>query len=169
MTGVPPKIHTTLKMTPEAIVDSAITNGISVIAIADHHKFGKSKTAISYTKDKAILVIPAIELSTNEGHLLVYTETIDQIDAMAGKLEFSADRKACKSTMKQAIDCVALHGGFAIAAHINKGKGFDKAIVDYGDPKKDVLEHPELLGIEVSDKEELSMVVCVQRGQFNFL
>lgn len=144
-------------MTPQAIVDSAITNGISIIAIADHHKTGNSKTAIAYAKGKNVLVLPAVELSTNEGHLVVYAETIERIEAIVSNLEFSADRKSCKSTMKQAIDRVVTQGGFAIAAHINTEKGFERVISGYGDPKRDILEHPGLLGIEVSVKEELSM------------
>ena len=122
-------------MTPEAIVDSAIKNGISIIAIADHHKSGNSKTAIAYAVGKEILVLPAVELSTNEGHIVVYAEKIEQIETLLGKLEFSDDKKSCKCTMKQAIDTAIQYGGFAIAAHINKDKGFEKAITGYGDPK----------------------------------
>lgn len=144
-------------LAPEAIVDSALAAGIKVIAIADHHKGANSRVAVDYSTDKDILVIPAVEFSTNEGHVLVYAETNDQIDSILAVHEFSADKKSCQATMKQVIDTAVKYGGFAIAAHINNEKGFDNAIVGYGDPKRAVLLHEGLLGLEVSKKDELAM------------
>src|SRR5262249_2485440 len=63
-------------MTPENIVDAAITERLHVIAIADHNAIGNVRRAVQHSNGKAnILVVPAVELSTMQGHLLVYFET----------------------------------------------------------------------------------------------
>jgi predicted metal-dependent phosphoesterase TrpH len=51
-------------MTPEAIVDTAIEKGLKIISITDHNEIQNSRIAINYSKDKDILVIPGIEVST---------------------------------------------------------------------------------------------------------
>lgn len=140
-------------LTPETIVDSAIDNGIKVIAITDHQKIGNSKLAVEYAASKDILVIPGVELSTNEGHLLVYAPTIDKLQRIIGRLEFSDDFKSCRCTIKTAGDLTVEQGGFAIVAHIDNDSGFENAIVGYGDPKIQILKHSGILGIEVSSKD----------------
>ena len=144
------------QMTPEAIVEKALEKGISVIAIADHQKIANSKKAIDYAKGKEILVIPAVELSTNEGHIVIYAPTIDKLQRIVGQLEFDEDYKTCRSTIKAAVDKAVQHEGFAIAAHIDNDSGFEAAVNGYGDPKIQIIQHPGLLGFEVSKKESIT-------------
>ena len=66
-------------MTPEKIIDEALKEGISIISITDHNEIGSIPAALSYAQGKNILVIPGVELSTSQGHLLVYFETYEKI------------------------------------------------------------------------------------------
>lgn len=61
-------------MTPENIVDSAVNQGIQIIALTDHNSNQNVQRAIDYAKkysDK-ILVLGGAEIRTAHGHLLVY-------------------------------------------------------------------------------------------------
>ena len=144
-------------MTPQNIVDTAISKGLSLISITDHNTTSNVKNAIDYAKDKDILVIPGVELSTNEGHVLIYAENLSKLEAIVGAHKYSEDRKSCLSTMKQCIDAASEYGGFAIAAHIDKDKdkGFERSINGYGEPKLTALKHNDLLAFEISDKAAL--------------
>ena len=70
---------TDVSNTPQAIVDTAIEKGLKVISITDHNQYLNSQIAVQYAKGKDILVIPGIEVSTTQGHLLLYFETIDTL------------------------------------------------------------------------------------------
>ena len=62
-------------MTPEAIVDSAVKQELSVIAITDHNSNKNVQQAISYTHEHfagQLLVLAGVEVTTAHGHLLVY-------------------------------------------------------------------------------------------------
>src|SRR5262245_38924858 len=62
-------------MTPAAIVDLAINENLQVIAITDHNVIGNVRAALAHSERKDILVIPGVELSTPNGHLLLYFPT----------------------------------------------------------------------------------------------
>lgn len=51
-------------MSPSELIDRAIQNGLSYIAITDHDTVSGLDEAIEYAKDKPITVIPGVELST---------------------------------------------------------------------------------------------------------
>src|ERR1700709_1239163 len=64
-----------ITMTPEAIVDSAVKQGLSVIAITDHNSNKNVDLAIARAHEKyagQILVLPGVEVTTAHGHLLAY-------------------------------------------------------------------------------------------------
>ncbi|MCZ7655747.1 MAG: PHP domain-containing protein [Rhodocyclaceae bacterium] len=71
-------------MTPKAIVDSALKQGLSVIAITDHNSDANVAEAVSYatTYSGQTLVIPGVEVTTAHGHLLAYFAP-DKVDALS--------------------------------------------------------------------------------------
>src|SRR5687768_13495175 len=80
-------------MTPENIIDAAIADRLHVISIADHNAVGNIRRAVQHSQGKGnILVVPGVELSTLQGHLLVYFETPDQLEDFYGKLTIAADK-----------------------------------------------------------------------------
>ena len=56
---------------PEELIDLAISKNIKAIAITDHDTVEGLETAVNYSKDKDILVIPGIELevTTQRGQM----------------------------------------------------------------------------------------------------
>lgn len=80
----------------EDIIKIAESREIDIIAISDHNTVDGSKAAQKLTKDKEIFVMPSIEISALEGHIIGYgcqenikrdlsaTETIDLIHEQGG-------------------------------------------------------------------------------------
>ncbi len=61
-------IHTTFSdgsFTPEEIIDKSLELNLKYIAITDHDTIDGLERAINYSKDKAITLIPGIEISIN--------------------------------------------------------------------------------------------------------
>lgn len=82
---------TDISNTPQAIVDTAIEKGLKVISITDHNQYLNSMFAVQYSKGKDILVVPGIEVSTTQGHLLLYFETIEKLQKFYSGLSFNQD------------------------------------------------------------------------------
>ena len=60
--------HTTFsdgEYTPEELIDIAIKNNITALAITDHDTVDGVKSALKYAENKNILIVPGIEFDTN--------------------------------------------------------------------------------------------------------
>lgn len=141
------------QMTPKNIIDQAIEEGISIISITDHNEIGNIPDALDYSKDKDILVIPGVELSTSQGHLLVYFETYEKIRSFIGELNISEDKKQCDTTITGALEIAKKYDGFGIAAHIDISNGFENYTPGYSPFKEAILKHELLYGFEISRKD----------------
>lgn len=139
--------------TPQKIVDTAVALGFEVISITDHNSVANVEAAIQYAEGKNILVVPGVELSTSQGHLLLYAPVVSDLSRIIARLDFSGDM--CTNTIAQCLDEVKEVGGFGIAAHIDKQKGFEQKLSGYGEDKKQLFLHHELLGIEFCDSSKL--------------
>ena len=65
-----------MTMTPQAIVDSAAKQGLSVIAITDHNSNKNVEPAIAHAQEHyagKVLVVPGVEVTTAHGHMLAST------------------------------------------------------------------------------------------------
>ena len=61
-------------LTVEAIIDAAVAAQVSIIAITDHNTDQNVAAALHYAqKYPTVLVLPGVEVSTPQGHLLVAT------------------------------------------------------------------------------------------------
>lgn len=143
-------------MTPENIVDTAVSKGLSIISITDHNEILNVKRAVKHAEGKSILVIPAIEVSTTQGHLLVYFETFNDLQNFRGKLNISEDRERCSQGIVDCLNIAKVHNGIGILAHIDLSSGFEMTIGRFGPPIEDVIKHPNLLGIEISKKSSIN-------------
>lgn len=139
-------------MTPDKIIDEAIKENISVISITDHNEIGNIPAALEYVAGKNILVVPGVELSTSQGHFLVYFETYEKIRSFIGELTISEDKKQCDTTITGALDIAKKYGGFGIAAHIDIDAGFEHYTPGYTPFKEAILKHELLYGLEISNK-----------------
>src|SRR6266849_4714203 len=66
-------------MTADGIVKTAARERMSIIAITDHNEVDNIAAAIQASQGTSVLVIPGVELSTPQGHLLCYLPTIDTL------------------------------------------------------------------------------------------
>src|SRR4051812_13799476 len=76
-------------MTPAAIIETAMTEGLGLIAITDHNEIGNVAVATGYASGREIVVIPAVELSTSQGHLLCYAPTDDALQRFYAQLDIA--------------------------------------------------------------------------------
>ena len=139
-------------MTPQAIVQTAIAERLDVIAIADHNEIGNVQAALAVADQTSLYVVPAIELSTPQGHLLCYLATFDALQSFFGRLNL-ADRGTPNSRCQTSIlDCLQLLDGLkgvGILAHVDAPSGFETENAGNSPHKRDVLCHKALLGIEL--------------------
>jgi ABC-type cobalamin/Fe3+-siderophores transport system ATPase subunit len=138
-------------MTSEGIIDAAIKENLKVVAIADHNAIGNIQRAVNYAKNKDVLVVPAIEVSTQQGHLLIYFPTPANLEGFFGKLQISADRKVCHNTMAQCLEFAEAFGGFGILAHVDREAGLELTCPKFDAFKQDILNRKNLLGMEITD------------------
>lgn len=138
-------------MTPAAIVNTAMSKGLSIISVTDHNSVANVDSAIAAARGRPILVVPGVELSTPGGHLLAYVETSEMLTRLMSALEFSDDRKACRTSAFDVLRLVEALHGFVIAAHIDLESGLEKAISGYGDPKSSVMCSKTMAAIEIGN------------------
>lgn len=141
-------------MTPENIVDKAIENGLSIISITDHNEVNNSKKAIDYSMDKDIFVIPGIEVSTTQGHLLCYFPSHQKLRRFHGKLNIAENKETCNQGIVQCLELAQQFDGIGILAHIElESSGFENAIGKFGPVMSNILNHGNLFGLEIVKKE----------------
>lgn len=56
------------EVTPEELVEKAIEEGLSVIAVTDHHRVGWVDQIANAANDKGLTILPGVELRTDKGN-----------------------------------------------------------------------------------------------------
>jgi hypothetical protein len=139
-------------MTGDAIVATAVREGLSIIAITDHNEITNVETVLRGANSLPVFVVPAIELSTPQGHLLCYLPTLEALRRFHGQLSI-VDRGLATSRCQQSIlECLNLLlplDGFGVLAHVDIQSGFEIEVPGASPHKADVLCHSTLLGIEL--------------------
>ncbi len=141
-------------MTPEAIVDTALEEKLHVIGITDHNVVGNALRAVKYAHGKPILVVPGVELSTQQGHFLVYCPTPEKLEGFYGKVKISEDKKTCHETIPQCLKYAEEFDGFGICAHIDRDGGLENAHPKFDAFKQEVLNCRNLLALEISKADK---------------
>src|SRR5579872_1033437 len=135
-------------MTPQNIVLTALAEGLSIIAVTDHNEITNVEAALACAIGKSLSVIPGIELSTPQGHLLLYVPTLANLQRLHGQLNI-VDRgkqtSRCQNAMMECLDMVGKLGGFGILAHVDIQSGFEIENPGSKPHKTDILCHPALL------------------------
>lgn len=142
-------------MNPQNIVETAITKGLSVISITDHNEVTNSCVAVKYADGKDILVIPGVELSTTQGHLLLYFDTAQHLKAFISQVTISDDKKTCQTGIVECLTTAERYGGFGVLAHIDIEAGFEKYIGSFNPQMDEIFKHKNLLGLEISNKNNI--------------
>ena len=144
-------------MTPEKIVDTAIDSNLKIISITDHNEILNNKTAIDYATGKDIFVVPGIEVSTTQGHLLVYFSSFQELRSFHGRLTISEDKERCSQGIVECLNIASQFNGFGILAHIELDSGFEKTVVRFNSQMDDIFCHQALLALEISKKGSLEL------------
>ena len=139
--------------TASNIIDAAISENLHIIALADHNEITNTREAIKLGNRKGLFVVPAVELSTPEGHLLCYAPTADALERFFNRLAI-ADRRTkncrCQTGTVECLNLLQNAGGFAILAHVDAAGAFEATMPRSTPAKLDILCHPTLAGIEVT-------------------
>lgn len=141
-------------MTPLGIVQTGEREGLSVIAITDHNEIANVEAALTCAEGTTVTVIPGIELSTPQGHLLCYLPTLDALRRLHGQLNIvdrGTGNSRCQNAIRECLDLVQGLGGFGLLAHVDAQTGFEMTVPRASPHKTDVLCHRALLGIELKD------------------
>jgi len=140
--------------TPEAIVETAAKEGLKIIAIADHNEIDGVAPALTVAWAADIFVVPAIELSTPEGHLLCYLPNYDNLQRFHAQLDI-VDRRTpnsrCSNAMLDCLNKIQPLSGFALLAHVDAPGGLEVEVPGSSPHKVDILCHRALLGIELKN------------------
>ena len=93
-------------MTVASIVETSILEKLDLIAITDHNEIVNVAGAINAAHGSSVTVIPGVELSTPEGHLLVYFATVDDLASFYGKLTFADKGTANYRCQTSLLECL---------------------------------------------------------------
>lgn len=152
-------------MTPEAIVDAAVTQELRIIAITDHNSDRNVAAALERAKRHTgeVLVLPGAEITCANGHLLAYfsPENAAALNDFLGRLDLVGERGARNTHTKRSMADVIAEafnaGGVCIAAHIDRQHtGFETLDQGYPNWKRDILTSAGLYGVECDAKEHLA-------------
>jgi len=145
-------------MTPTKIVEAAVQNGLDVLALTDHNEIKNVRATLDAAKGNALLVIPGVELSTPQGHLLAYLPTLEALEQFYGRLD-TVDRgtgtSRCQNALVDCLNKLEASGGFGVLAHVDIDSGFEVANPGASPHKLDVICHRALLGIELKKVESV--------------
>jgi ABC-type cobalamin/Fe3+-siderophores transport system ATPase subunit/histidinol phosphatase-like PHP family hydrolase len=144
-------------MTPEKIVDTAIEKGLSIISITDHNEERNAIKAIKYSEGKSILVMPGIEVSTLQGHLLVYFEKYEELKNFRGRLSVSENKETCTQGIVECLNFAKQYNGIGVLAHIELDSGFEKTINRFDPKMSAILVHDTLMALEISNKTSIDL------------
>ncbi|MBX9715129.1 MAG: AAA family ATPase [Burkholderiaceae bacterium] len=162
-------------MTPEAIVATAAAENIAVIAITDHNDISNVARAIQAAAGHPVLVIPGVELSTPQGHLLCYFPSQQHLTRFFARLTILDAGMPTSRCQQSIIECLAAaeaQDGFGVLAHVDVASGYEHDNPGASPHKFDVICHRALAGIElkhatseISYSSEDSLVDRVRMGQ----
>jgi histidinol phosphatase-like PHP family hydrolase len=162
-------------MTPDAIVATAAAENIAVIAITDHNDISNVARAIQVAAAHPVLVIPGVELSTPQGHLLCYFPSQQQLTRFFGRLtilDAGMPTSRCQQSIIECLEAAEAQGGFGVLAHVDVASGYEHDNPGASPHKFDVICHRALAGIElkhatseISYSSEDSQVDRVRMGQ----
>jgi energy-coupling factor transporter ATP-binding protein EcfA2 len=142
--------------TPTNIVNLACNEGLHLIALADHNEIANVRAAVDLGARNSLCVIPAVELSTPEGHLLCYAPTPDALEQFFNRLTIVGRRTKDCRCQTGTVECLNLLrdiGGFAVLAHVELPGAFEANLPRFTPAKLDILCHPALAAIEVTRAE----------------
>lgn len=143
-------------------LNEAVNNEIAVLGVTDHNVTRNARAAVEAAQGMALLVLPGIEITTHQGHLLAFfsPDALDVLEEFAsrGNLRFTEDpRDKSIRSPRSILDLVGdIHerGGLAIPAHVDLADGICGALSRT--ELVELLSHPGLAGLEFGRSDALA-------------
>ena len=144
------------KSTAADLVAIAIEKGLDLIGITDHNTAAWCDDVRDAASGTSLTVLPGVEISTHQGHLLALFEC----DVAASRIEdllvtvgisrddFGRLDVATTQGIVEVADKVAKAGGVAIAAHVDASRGFLR-MINSGPERKRAYAAPNLWAMEI--------------------
>ena len=140
---------------PSDLVEAALKAGLDAIAITDHNTSDWCDLVTAAAADSDLVVLPGVEISTTEGHLLaIFDEDTpaSEVDEVLVELGIGAKDRGSLDTatnagFKDAAKAVTEHGGLAIPAHADQQKGLLRISVKAH--VKRLLLNPDITALEI--------------------
>jgi AAA domain len=142
--------------TPSNIIDTALNETLQIIALTDHNEISNVREAVDLGAKKGILVVPGVELSTPEGHLLCYVAGTAQLERFFNRLSIAGRGTKdcrCQTGTVECLNLLQRERGFAVLAHVELSGAFEANMPRSTPAKLDILCHPALAGIEVTSAD----------------
>jgi histidinol phosphatase-like PHP family hydrolase len=139
-------------MTPDAIVATAAAEHIDVISITDHNDISNVARAIEVATAHNVLVVPGVELSTPQGHLLCYFPSYNNLSRFFARLNIvdtGTQTSRCQQSIIESLALAEELGGFGVLAHVDSPSGYEHENPGASPHKFDVICHRALAGIEL--------------------
>lgn len=153
------------------IVEAAIAARLDAIAITDHNTAAWCQPMADAARGRPLVVLPGVEISTTEGHLLALWEEgtdptiIDEVLVRLGIGRTDRGRLdiAAEVGFAQAAEEVERAGGVSIAAHVEKEKGIFRLAVKAH--LKKTLLNPAIHAVEVVHMDTIKRVEGTLAGE----
>ena len=144
--------------TPEEALRFAVNSGLDLIAITDHNCASWCDQMVEAAKHFPLTVLPGVEISTPQGHLLAIFDSdfssaqIEDLLITVGipRARFGDLGVLSAKSMAETAAHVTQFGGVAIAAHADGNRGFLR-MVNAGEERKRIYLSPDLWAIELID------------------
>lgn len=149
------------RATPDDIVAAALAKGLELIAITDHNSGEWVERVAKAAKGKSLTVLPGVEVTTPEGHILGIFDsafTAADIADLLISVGISRDKHGREEAIsekhaEEVITLISSKGGVAIAAHANsKGIGL---LQHKGQYKITVVRLAELAALEFVQRDDI--------------
>ena len=141
-------------------VAAALAAGLEVLAITDHNHVRFVRAAVAAATGTGLTILPGIEITTHDGHLLALfaPDSIEDLEALAHRdnlclKNISQNDVRSSRSMLHLVDEIHARGGLAIPAHIDAANGAAERLAPT--ELSELLSSPGLAGIEFARTDSL--------------
>jgi AAA domain len=144
----------------DAYVTAALASGVRVLGVTDHNATRFVSAAIKAAEGTGLLVLPGVEVSTHDGHLLALfaPDRLSELEAFANpaSLKLTAISETEQRSTRAMLDLVHEindRGGLAIPAHVDAADGINDRLKPA--ELTELLASPALAGLEFHRQDAL--------------
>nr|WP_169738869.1 AAA family ATPase [Jiangella gansuensis] len=143
-------------------IQAALARGVGILAITDHNTTKNVAAAIREADGTGLLVLPGIEITTHQGHLLALfgPGSLGVLEDFARPSNLSLEPDPLDASVRSSrsilhlVNEISERGGLAIPAHIDLAGGIVERMTRT--ELTQLLAHPGLSALEYSKTESLS-------------